>query len=226
MGAPLRRGRGGDHLRVCGADDIPDLCFACEDGSSPRVRSRRVTCDCGRLDHGIISACAEQTSTVTTYGSSGKDHLRVCGADGPSFADEFHRFGSSPRVRSRRLPLAGAAGTAGIISACAEQTWSPTSRTEATTDHLRVCGADQPAGAARIRRRGSSPRVRSRRLAWMKQSIGLRIISACAEQTLKMLRMFDPDRDHLRVCGADTLTPGLLPPVGGSSPRVRSRPYR
>ena len=192
-----------DHLRVCGADRGVFLIVSFGLGSSPRVRSRHWALRYGEDVVGIISACAEQTSTVTTYGSSGKDHLRVCGADGPSFADEFHRFGSSPRVRSRRLPLAGAAGTAGIISACAEQTWSPTSRTEATTDHLRVCGADQPAGAARIRRRGSSPRVRSRRLAWMKQSIGLRIISACAEQTSARRCTCRRCRDHLRVCGAD-----------------------
>ena len=71
---------------------------------------------------GIISACAERTSSHAGHNEYPADYLRVCGAD--------HRFyrvpegieGLSPRVRSgRRDPDPGGRQT-GIISACAERT--------------------------------------------------------------------------------------------------------
>ena len=54
-------GRSWDHLRVCGADGLPlDVCRNGE-GSSPRVRSRRLDSSSTAAHPGIISACAEQT---------------------------------------------------------------------------------------------------------------------------------------------------------------------
>ena len=50
-----------DHLRVCGADLdwIPK--YPSTSGSPPRVRSRRPVHVDERAEHGITSACAEQT---------------------------------------------------------------------------------------------------------------------------------------------------------------------
>ena len=70
-----------DHLRVCGADQWPDLRSHRTRGSPPRVRSR--------LGHGpvavrpvrITSACAEQTTRSPWSSRRCRDHLRVCGAD-------------------------------------------------------------------------------------------------------------------------------------------------
>ena len=50
-----------------------------------------------------------------------------------------------------------------------------------------------------------------------------RIISACAEQTTSSNTALQPNRDHLRVCGADLAFSGFPPTTRGSSPRVRSR---
>ena len=127
---------------MCGADisylvDAPVL-----QGSSPRVRSRLLVDDGVKVDVGIISACAEQTTSASVVRGSCWDHLRVCGADSPSrtgrrsagdhlrvcgadksaVPSSHSPVGSSPRVRSR-LPLVGVVPyTGGIISACAEQT--------------------------------------------------------------------------------------------------------
>ena len=50
-----------DHLRVCGADVNGVMDNVNKAGSSPRVRSRLPMPCVVTADHGIISACAEQT---------------------------------------------------------------------------------------------------------------------------------------------------------------------
>ena len=114
-----------DHLRVCGADDVRYDPEKVEAGSSPRVRSRQCT-EVGRFTIvGIISACAEQTTSTRVPRTSARDHLRVCGADVDGQPVEDWRLGSSPRVRSRLGMRATRGVPSGIISACAEQTAGP-----------------------------------------------------------------------------------------------------
>ena len=147
----------------------------------------------------------------------------MCGADSCFWSNRQCLVGSSPRVRSRpsqpltrNLPL-------GIISACAEQTLVPGATRRSSTDHLRVCGADSSAPSSPPLRMGSSPRVRSRRQRRDERGDRTGIISACAEQTCRTRAASPRDRDHLRVCGADTVGDEIRMPTAGSSPRVRSR---
>ena len=51
-----------DHLRVCGADDAVAHASGVDEGSPPRVRSRRMPERVRRVQVGITSACAEQTA--------------------------------------------------------------------------------------------------------------------------------------------------------------------
>ena len=194
---------GRDHLRVCGADTFVSTTVPPMVGSSPRVRSRLRVFVRARTHVGIISACAEQTVTVTAVPTLRRDHLRVCGADeiAPPIAPVMP--GSSPRVRSRR-DEAGCVGTRrGIISACAEQTVPVPAPVTPAWDHLRVCGADRIVEGRNPQDRGSSPRVRSRRVRIRVAVRAIGIISACAEQTATT-----DDKTLQRA---------------GSSPRVRSR---
>ena len=214
---------GRDHLRVCGADVADELVAALDLGSSPRVRSRHRLPTWSRPFRGIISACAEQTLRRPTRPHHGRDHLRVCGADLMATLCDPFRLGSSPRVRSRPHVVDDDVTRGGIISACAEQTVSSASRSGSARDHLRVCGADSHCTRQTIHRSGSSPRVRSRHIPRPVADEVSGIISACAEQTHPPPRRRRSIRDHLRVCGADSLSlvPVLVP--AGSSPRVRSR---
>ena len=131
-----------DHLRVCGADlqFVPVQLTAM--GSPPRVRSRLVFG--GRLvtNHGITSACAEQTHPQQSAWPIGKDHLRVCGADVDRIITIPADRGSPPRVRSRRDGYRSIRARYKITSACAEQTGLPKTVSGRLGDHLRVCGAD------------------------------------------------------------------------------------
>ena len=92
-----------DHLRVCGADVLAQAIEVANQGSSPRVRSRLVLTVLPLLQHGIISACAEQTYPTCWCCCWSRDHLRVCGADLLKKLARTIAQGSSPRVRSRPL---------------------------------------------------------------------------------------------------------------------------
>ena len=136
------------------------------------------------------------------------------------------RAGSPPRVRSRLTRISTSPLTAGITSACAEQTRPGCRCPSPPWDHLRVCGADNLVADNVDSLVGSPPRVRSRhRLpTWSRPFPG--ITSACAEQTRPWTRPPPARTDHLRVCGADSEDPSLTNGMGGSPPRVRSRLQR
>ena len=245
--AARRATRGWDHLRVCGADPAIVTGIGHLRGSSPRVRSRRVRPPFRGNDLGIISACAEQTLWQCYVIRSAWDHLRVCGADEGQTGIVNGELGSSPRVRSRPRLVVNGSPPGRIISACAEQTQAPTVMVGASQDHLRVCGADCPSFDQSSYLDGSSPRVRSRPAGYTPVFDNNGIISACAEQTWirgsggrssngssprvrsrleRLVLLLERPVDHLRVCGADMTAILLEATVGGSSPRVRSRPGR
>ena len=90
-------------------------------------------------------------------------------------------------------------------------------------DHLRVCGADSWFQWKALDAGGSSPRVRSRLGDQTADLHGRGIISACAEQTRSSPSGCRLVRDHLRVCGADSMSIVAPSENEGSSPRVRSR---
>ena len=213
----------GDHLRVCGADHLLPVAQHRIGGSSPRVRSRQDGTLPDDLPPRIISACAEQTEADATTTTPERDHLRVCGADRPRSRMASSRQGSSPRVRSRQRGYRVIVAPDGIISACAEQTVPGRPSARPPQDHLRVCGADPSPRNRSSTGWGSSPRVRSRPCRIRRPATRRRIISACAEQTPPFISRQIPNRDHLRVCGADLVTTLSNENEAGSSPRVRSR---
>ena len=147
----------------------------------------------------------------------------MCGADLERLVQRLDLAGSPPRVRSRRALRASRRSTAGITSACAEQTPAPCSHASPDWDHLRVCGADTGTLPAPGEILGSPPRVRSRHADGGVDGFGAGITSACAEQTYAAWRAARSMPDHLRVCGADKPRGTRSTPGYGSPPRVRSR---
>ena len=132
----------GDHLRVCGADLREIGQETAQQGSPPRVRSRRWCAGHSYHRQGITSACAEQTLTGLSLFRRIGDHLRVCGADCHAWIASMSLAGSPPRVRSRPVWPRPGTLTWGITSACAEQTCHACRWWRPYRDHLRVCGAD------------------------------------------------------------------------------------
>ena len=147
----------------------------------------------------------------------------MCGADRIHRIGQTRPCGSSPRVRSRRVAALDDDVGYGIISACAEQTWTIMRSMKTTKDHLRVCGADINPALDHRSELGSSPRVRSRPILFCQMFAADGIISACAEQTAYGSSGQRESWDHLRVCGADHDPAHGVGKIEGSSPRVRSR---
>ena len=212
-----------DHLRVCGADHSSHETNPRMVGSPPRVRSRPRRATSSATSPGITSACAEQTPSASRDRLCLRDHLRVCGADGDRPGRSRRHEGSPPRVRSRHHVPLFFCSSAGITSACAEQTRHLQRQCCGREDHLRVCGADVTEQSGKAVGNGSPPRVRSRRRVRPACRAWCGITSACAEQTSRRWPRPWTNRDHLRVCGADQIIETAIRELPGSPPRVRSR---
>ena len=189
---------------MCGADLLLHTVEVPVEGSPPRVRSRLRTGYKASRRVGITSACAEQTVPDEVNVDANQDHLRVCGADNSRVSRGVSNLGSPPRVRSRRHRRTFWPPLPGITSACAEQTVALALEPAFVGDHLRVCGADRVNLPVGFPPSGSPPRVRSRLGDFKHSDIAVRITSACAEQTEYTALKTRIDRDHLRVCGADS----------------------
>ena len=173
-------------------------------GSSPRVRGKQTRHSRGRLQVGLIPACAGKTSDPPISPLSHRAHPRVCGenaiarAAGPGFE------GSSPRVRGKHRFGVGIRTERGLIPACAGKTSRRISIYANTS--------------------GSSPRVRGKRYVrpFALQNIGL--IPACAGKTAGASGSREAGPAHPRVCGENLLARRTAAQSSGSSPRVRGKP--
>ena len=176
-----------DHPRVCGANVGVDVPGGREAGSSPRVRGKRPRRRPHHRRHRIIPACAGQTRPAGLNTNPSTDHPRVCGANSGGFGGGGPNPGSSPRVRGKHRRRRHHRLRRRIIPACAGQTTRPASSNPAATDHPRVCGANRRRHRLALRKAGSSPRVRGKLLELFLQLGPVRIIPACAGQTVSSL---------------------------------------
>ena len=193
-------------------------------GSSPRVRGKR-----GQrlLDGGgvrIIPARAGQTFPHNTRTSWCSDHPRACGANPELEGPRAWYYGSSPRVRGKRLCVVGSRIPGRIIPARAGQTSSTSRNRSSRSDHPRACGANVSLLLDVLAEDGSSPRVRGKRAQVGDFERLHRIIPARAGQTFDWLAHVPESPDHPRACGANFDAALPLAPTSGSSPRVRGKP--
>ena len=95
--------RRADHPRACGANAYQAGFTAALDGSSPRMRGKLAGVPRAGRRRRIIPAHAGQTSHESTFCVVEPDHPRACGANFPITALLCVLFGSSPRMRGKRL---------------------------------------------------------------------------------------------------------------------------
>ena len=110
------------HPRVCGENTYYLPLIGYREGSSPRVRGKRL-CDavCAHEPR-LIPACAGKTPLDGASTTSMRAHPRVCGENFVAPARTVAARGSSPRVRGKPGPGPRLRGPGGLIPACAGKT--------------------------------------------------------------------------------------------------------
>ena len=150
------------HPRVCGENaPCPDLPVIGA-GSSPRVRGKRDVSFLFPAVKGLIPACAGKTLWSSSHSLSYRAHPRVCGENWVWCWSLFWVWGSSPRVRGKRLASCCMSVNTGLIPACAGKTTLTQVNAGNKRAHPRVCGENRSRRVGKEYSRGSSPRVRGK----------------------------------------------------------------
>ena len=111
----------------------------------------------------------------------------MCGENVFFFLSTGNDPGSSPRVRGKPLGVVAVCGQAGLIPACAGKTVNFSAAHERAPAHPRVCGENACDWVDDSPARGSSPRVRGKRVDLRRDTDSSRLIPACAGKTLNDL---------------------------------------
>ena len=175
------------------------------EGSSPRVRGKRVAAEGCCSPRGLIPACAGKTKAIGVPYVWGGAHPRVCGENSQQSGANRRQRGSSPRVRGKPTLIVTRSNQVGLIPACAGKTRNLRSATSCQQAHPRVCGENVANKRTAPMCSGSSPRVRGKQLD---SGFGFgpgRLIPACAGKTARGIPFRQPGPAHPRVCGENSI---------------------
>ena len=166
----------GENLHIEGVVDTPY-------GSSPRMRGKRS----GELRSGksvrLIPAHAGKTLSRAALYMASKAHPRACGENMPARPRAWCLRGSSPRMRGKLTGATDDGVSAGLIPAHAGKTAYSRSGSMMMTAHPRACGENLLASGKRRTFRGSSPRMRGKRLWYRRKHRRNGLIPAHAGKT-------------------------------------------
>ena len=212
------------HPRVCGENRVSVVERADDSGSSPRVRGKRDSHTGERVANRLIPACAGKTLSRHALHLSRRAHPRVCGENCVSYCGMCCVWGSSPRVRGKRVSLCGMVIDFRLIPACAGKTSTTAVSFTLNGAHPRVCGENLVPSVRIPQLPGSSPRVRGKPPVDTNPVGGGGLIPACAGKTAAMFLTPSQSWAHPRVCGENRRASRRERPGMGSSPRVRGKP--
>ena len=108
-----------DHPRVCGEKEQREKSSLCQKGSPPRMRGKVVGVSCSTYFCGITPAYAGKSLFRYSFGSSFRDHPRVCGEKTLMRLVRFAVLGSPPRMRGKGMGMMRFLPASGITPAYA-----------------------------------------------------------------------------------------------------------
>ena len=191
----------GNYLRVRGEYPFPALRPRASLELPPRARRIPFHIEAGHVPRGTTSACAENTVCVLLGCLYGWNYLRVRG-EYPTHATRQVPQSELP-PRARRIPPCKSWGrpNRGTTSACAENTQFKQTTPPPRWNYLRVRGEYDSLGVEWIIYTELPPRAR-RILLNIEHKTKLRgTTSACAENTIALVRGMAKIRNYLRVRG-------------------------
>ena len=175
-------------------------------GSPPRVRGKDKKPFRGDDTGGITPACAGKSFGSRRWGTTARDHPRVCGEKCPQSRRAAASSGSPPRVRGKVRLTRPMFSNSRITPACA--------------------GKSASVAAGMRVGRGSPPRVRGKVSFAHHLSTEYRITPACAGKSLERYTSIGRCQDHPRVCGEKISAACFRSLPRGSPPRVRGKASR
>ena len=169
-------------------------------GSSPHARGTRLPIDGGEMLNGIIPACAGNTFDEFSECVGSWDHPRMRGEHSAQEKFDSTTGGSSPHARGTRTKTDEYAHNAGIIPACAGNTFRIRGERGAGRDHPRMRGEHFVQRFIIPPASGSSPHARGTLRGRISDSRTCGIIPACAGNTeRRRVRHFQhPDHPRMR----------------------------
>ena len=211
------------HPRACGENAPPAIFDALTSGSSPRMRGKLYMHAVMLRDGRLIPAHAGKTSAAGWIQRLAEAHPRACGENWPVVSDLVRHMGSSPRMRGKLVSPATRREGEGLIPAHAGKT-RPTMRTPSIPRaHPRACGENPSQKKPPRRCRGSSPRMRGKRLAGHGLALAVGLIPAHAGKTPVTRTSAGTEAAHPRACGENVFTNARRGVDQGSSPRMRGK---
>ena len=193
-------------------------------GSSPRVRGKLLPTCLEPTAFGLIPARAGKTNGTSAHYNVDAAHPRACGENCFDLDISQSSFGSSPRVRGKLHGRHPADGLVGLIPARAGKTTGVVGHLSARSAHPRACGENDDVLPRGQWCRGSSPRVRGKRLGQEHVAVGEGLIPARAGKTVSAVTRAGAAAAHPRACGENSRTVDHDGDPDGSSPRVRGKP--
>ena len=211
------------HPRACGEN--PCLAQHCgrREGSSPRVRGKRLCKACVEVARGLIPARAGETCAYQSHRHRFRAHPRACGENALLQQGLCVFYGSSPRVRGKRTPVWAWGPGRRLIPARAGKTQSPLPLIHLCLAHPRACGENRNTSIRVVRTHGSSPRVRGKPTRFRQSIPVIRLIPARAGKTTWWPGSTSCRAAHPRACGENAKSTANTLAGLGSSPRVRGK---
>ena len=193
------------------------------EGSSPRVRGKRISRIPRISGPGLIPARAGKTDLAYPPDLGAGAHPRACGENRLSCASTPVGSGSSPRVRGkhRRRPVRQQRRR--LIPARAGKTSLRRAAMRSCSAHPRACGENAHDVSAPVDPRGSSPRVRGKLPGSAMSMRCPGLIPARAGKTGVDASLHERHRAHPRACGENRWGRSWRARAWGSSPRVRGK---
>ena len=210
-----------DHPRMRGEHDYTAKAVADYVGSSPHARGTPADQRDSIGTVGIIPACAGNTWRSSLRRFATGDHPRMRGEHFGEICVRVRAQGSSPHARGTRVHACASAGDAGIIPACAGNTFLFRLDLIVDGDHPRMRGEHLPDVMTVAIKTGSSPHARGTPVRVRVQEPVGGIIPACAGNTRDEFTGVLIQRDHPRMRGEHFSMALLSMPRKGSSPHAR-----
>ena len=221
MGRTRRRARA--HPRACGENTYVATPWCYGEGSSPRVRGKRLELHWGDGRPGLIPARAGKTCPPNAAWTQDSAHPRACGKNGHHPGEPGGEHGSSPRVRGKQRERPLDEPQPGLIPARAGKTKGRCATRASRRAHPRACGENGDVGGPQAGGLGSSPRVRGKPSSRQHRPPRQRLIPARAGKTPCVEVAPGFPRAHPRACGENPRRRARRRGRRGSSPRVRGK---